>query len=68
MRIPSGIFWRCKIDEILTMSFYTWFSIWFCLFGFLQFSQPSVQVFAKHGFASVYNFIMVDGIVKLIAY
>ena len=36
MRIPSGIFWRCKIDEILTMSFYTWFSVWFCLFGFLQ--------------------------------
>ena len=35
MRIPSGIFWRCKIDEIL-MSFYTWFSVWFCLFGFLQ--------------------------------
>ena len=20
-------FWRCKIDEILTMSFYTWFSV-----------------------------------------
>ena len=27
LRIPSGIFWRCKIDEILTMSFYTWFSV-----------------------------------------
>ena len=27
MRNPSGTFWRCKIDEILTMSFYTWFSI-----------------------------------------
>ena len=27
MRIPLGIFWRCKIDEILTMSFYTWFSV-----------------------------------------
>ena len=27
MRIPSGIFWRSKIDEILTMSFYTWFSV-----------------------------------------
>ena len=28
MRIPSGIFWRCKIDEILTiMSFYPWFSV-----------------------------------------
>ena len=36
IRIPSGIFWRCKIDEILTMWFYTWFSVWFCLFGFLQ--------------------------------
>ena len=35
MRIPSSIFWCCKIDEIL-MSFYTWFSVWFCLFGFLQ--------------------------------
>ena len=27
MRIPSSIFWRCKIDEILTMSFYPWFSV-----------------------------------------
>ena len=37
MRIPSGIFWRCKIDEILTiMSFYRLFSVWYCLFGFLQ--------------------------------
>ena len=26
MRIPSGIFLRCKIDEIL-MSFYPWFSV-----------------------------------------
>ena len=26
MRIPSGYFWRSKIDEILTMSIYTWFS------------------------------------------
>ena len=34
-RIPSGIFWRCKIDEIL-ISFYLWFSVWNCLFGFLQ--------------------------------
>ena len=34
-RIPSGIFWRCKIDEIL-ISFYPWFSVWNCLFGFLQ--------------------------------
>ena len=25
-RIPSGIFWRCKIDEIL-ISFYPWFSV-----------------------------------------
>ena len=35
-RIPPGIFWRCKIDEILTMSFYPWLSVWYCLFGFLQ--------------------------------
>ena len=34
-RIPSGIFWRCKIDEIL-ISFYPLFSVWYCLFGFLQ--------------------------------
>ena len=28
MRIPSGIFWRCKIDEILPIvSFYAWFSV-----------------------------------------
>ena len=34
---PFGIFWRCKIDEILTiMSFYPWLSVWYCLFGFLQ--------------------------------
>ena len=25
----------CKIDEVL-MSFYPWFSLWYCLFGFLQ--------------------------------
>ena len=25
-RIPSGIFWPCKIDEIL-ISFYSWFSV-----------------------------------------
>ena len=25
-RIPSGIFWRCKIDEIL-ISFYPWYSV-----------------------------------------
>ena len=35
MRIPSNIFRRCKIDEI-SMSFYPWFSVWYCLFGFLQ--------------------------------
>ena len=55
MRIPSGIFWCCKIDEILTMSFYTWFFVWFCLFLVFFSSQPSAQVFAKHGFASVSN-------------
>ena len=27
MLIPSGIFWRCKIDEILTYSFYPWFYV-----------------------------------------
>ena len=35
LRVPSGIFWRCKIDEIL-ISFYPSFSVWYCLFGFLQ--------------------------------
>ena len=31
MRIPSGIFWGCKIDEILTLlSFYPWLSVWYC--------------------------------------
>ena len=51
MRIPSGIFWRCKIDEILTiLSFCPWFSVWYCLFGFLF---KSSQVFVKHDFASV---------------
>ena len=24
---PFGYFWRSKIDEILTMSFHTWFSV-----------------------------------------
>ena len=27
MPIPLGIFWRCKIDEILTYSFYPWFYV-----------------------------------------
>ena len=32
----SGYFWRCKTDEILTItSFYPWFSVRYCLFGFL---------------------------------
>ena len=35
MRIPLGIFRRCKIDAI-SMSCYPWFSVWYCLFGFLQ--------------------------------
>ena len=55
MRILSGIFDAvyCKIDEIL-MSFFPWFSLWYCLFGFLfKSSQLSSQVFAKHCFASV---------------
>ena len=51
-RIPLGIFWGCKIDEILTLlSFFPWLSVWYCLFGFLlKSSQFSSQVFAKHGF------------------
>ena len=48
---PFGYFWRFKIDEIL-MSFYPWFFVWYCLFGFFK----SSQVFAKHGFASVLQF------------
>ena len=32
-RIPSGIFWGCKIAEILTLSFYPWLSVWYCLFN-----------------------------------
>ena len=49
-RIPSGIFWRCKIDEIL-ISFYLWFPYDIAYLVFFK----SSQVFAKHGFASVYN-------------
>ena len=52
MRIPSGIFWRWKIDEILTMSFYICSPYDFAHLVFFKSSQPSVQVFAKHGFAS----------------
>ena len=34
---PFGYFLRCKIDKISTiMSFYPWFSVWYCSFGFLQ--------------------------------
>ena len=41
MRIPSGIFWRSKIDEILTiLSFYPWFSVWYCLFGLRSTAPP----------------------------
>ena len=39
MPIPSGIFRRCKIDEILTYSFYPWFYVWYCLFGFQNFAS-----------------------------
>ena len=46
-----GYFWCRKIDECSTiLSFYPWFSVSYCLFGFI--SRGS-QVFAKHGFASV---------------
>ena len=24
---PFGYFWRCEVDEIVTMSFYSWFSV-----------------------------------------
>ena len=40
------------------MSFFPWFSLWYCLFGFLfKSSQLSSQVFAKQGFASVQKFV-----------
>ena len=49
---PFGYFRPCKIDEVLTkMSFYPWFSVRYCLFGFQ--SESSLEVFAKHGFASM---------------
>ena len=47
---PFGYFRRCKIDEIL-MSFYPWFSPYDI--AYLVFFKSS-QVFAKHGFASVF--------------
>ena len=35
IRIPSGIFWRCKFDENWTiLSFWPWLSVWYCLLGF----------------------------------
>ena len=47
-RIPSGIFWRCKIDELLSP-----FTLGFPYdIAYLVFFKSS-QVFAKHGFASV---------------
>ena len=50
MRIPSGIFWGCKIDEILTiLSFYPWFPYDTAYLVFFK----SSEVFAKHGFACV---------------
>ena len=52
MRIPSGIFSRCKIDEILTH--FTLDSPYdFAYLVFFRSSQPSAQMFAKHGFACV---------------
>ena len=45
MRISSGIFWSCKIDQILKLSFYPWLSVRYCLFGFLlKSSKLSSQV------------------------
>ena len=50
---PFGYFWRCKIDEILTIiSFYPWCSPYDI--GYLVFFRSSqLNMFAKHGFASV---------------
>ena len=54
MPIPLGIFWRCKIDEILTYSFYPWFYVWYSLFGFQNFASvcearfASVLIFVAH--------------------
>ena len=48
---PFGYFRRCKIDEI-SMSFYPWFSPYDI--AYLVFFKSS-QVFAKHGFASVFK-------------
>ena len=58
VHIPSGIFWRCTIDEVLTMSFYPWFYPGLIFvspydIAYLVFFKSS-QVFAKHGFASVF--------------
>ena len=61
VRIPSGIFWRFKNDEILTMSFYPLFAVWFCLICFFF---KRLQVFAKHGFASVFEAWCENGGVK----
>ena len=55
MRIPSDIFWRCKVFEILTtLLFYPRFSVWYCLFGFLF---KSSKLFAKNGSASVWKYL-----------
>ena len=44
MPILSGIFWRCEIDELLTISFYTWFSI---LILFIWFSSKVRNLLRK---------------------
>ena len=50
-RIHFGNFWRCKIDEIVTMTLGSPYDIAHLVF--FKSSQLSSQVFAKHGFASV---------------
>ena len=47
MRIPSGIFWRCKTDEILIMSFYPWFSVWYCLPYYFEYMPRLVSFFCS---------------------
>ena len=55
MRIPSGTFWRCKIDKFYQCPFTLGspYDIAFLVFF------KSLQVFAKHGFASVYEKILI---------
>ena len=56
LRIPSGIFWRCEMDEILKCHFTLGSPYDFAYLVFFTSSQPSAQVFAKHGFVSVLKY------------